>query len=137
MKKYGKQNLKKCRKRKHAWKKFCVFAALLAMMILMGTEHQAYAAPTPTPIPTPTTAPVEVPDLSNFQPLLILKAIVTLVMAYVTYMGVMQVVRGVQDWSTAMQQNDTTGTNAALRGIVGGAIQAFVSVLIGIFGIVI
>lgn len=76
-------------------------------------------------------------DVSNFQPLEILRTIYVLFMSVVAIMGGIQVVKGVQEWSTAMQQNDSAGTNAAIKSIVGGAIQAFISVLMSIFGIVI
>lgn len=89
-----------------------------------------------TQLPTIATSQTTV-NLSNFQPLEILRIIYVLFLSIVAIMGGIQVVKGVQEWSTAMQQNDNTGTNAAIKAIVGGAIQAFISVLMGIFGIVI
>lgn len=131
MKKYQKHSMQRYRKKhKLLWKRVGVMAALFAVNLLCNPELQAFAsAPTPTPVP--------MPDLSTFQPLMILRVVYVIFMAIIAIMGGIQVAKSVQEWSTAMQQNDSTGTSAAIKGIVGGAIQASISVLMGIFGIVI
>ena len=103
---------------------------LFGAMMMLSPEVQAFAAPT-------TLATAQMPDLTNFQPLMILRIIYVLFLSIVAIMGGIQVAKSVQEWSTAMQQNDSVGASTALKGIVGGAIQAFVSGLMGIFGIVI
>lgn len=106
--------------------------ALFAVMMMFSPELQAFAA---TPTPEPTVAPTAIPDISNFQPLMILRIIFAIFMAVIATMGGIQIAKSVQELSTALQQNDSTATNTAIRGIVGGSLQAFISVLLAFFGI--
>ena len=64
-------------------------------------------------------------------PLFIIKA---LLLAIVGTIGVIFIIKNIQEWSTAYQQADSTTMNQAIKGIVSGFLMAGVAVLIGLFG---
>lgn len=65
------------------------------------------------------------------KPLDILKVIV---IAIVTSIGGIVLVKNIMEFATAYQQQDTSSMNSALKGIVGGLMMAGVSVILGILG---
>ena len=59
----------------------------------------------------------------------------SLVLSVVAVIGIIMVVKNVMEFSSAYQQQDSSGMNSALKGIVGGLMMAFVGAILGLLGV--
>lgn len=133
MKKYCKCNFKKYKKEKNKqWKQFGMLCLVLVVLLWTSPELLAFAD-----TPTPTPVPVEEPNWLEFQPVMIMRYIASLFLAYISFKGAIQLGNNVSEYSKAMKNNDDASKQSALDGIFGGGIQFFISGLLAILGITI
>lgn len=59
----------------------------------------------------------------------------SLVLSVVAVIGIIMVVKNVMEFASAYQQQDSSGMNSALKGIVGGLMMAFVGAVLGLLGV--
>lgn len=71
-----------------------------------------------------------VPDF--LQPL---RMLVSVVLAGVTIWGVLNIVKNISEFSTALQSQDSTGMSSAVKGIIGGLMMAGIGGLLTFLGI--
>ena len=76
-------------------------------------------------------------DMSNFQPLMIVRYIASAYAAYMAYKGFVQILQNLSAYNAAIKQQDDTSKQTALDGIFGGAIQFFATTVLAILGITI
>ena len=142
MKKYCKNRFKKCRKEK--WKvlkkQFGMVCVLLIMLCLVAPEIHTYAA---TPIPVAEEEDEsedeseDEPDWISFEPVMIMRYIASLFLAYISFKGAIQVGNNVSEYSKAMKNQDDASKQSALDGLFGGALQFFITGLLAVLGITI
>ena len=125
-------------------KKIGMLCLMFALLVCVCPELPAYASnttiPTPksaTSAPAQTTTTTTEPDWLEFQPIKIMKYLASFFLAYVSFKGAIQLSNNISELSVALKQNDDASKQNALNGIVGGALQFFISGLLAIFGVVI
>lgn len=105
-------------------KKQCQWIAAILMQLLYLTFYQtaAYASDT-----TNVDSTVE----QILQPFTIVK---TLLVAAISAVGVIILIKNIASIGTSLQQQDSTGLSSALMGAAGGLIMAAAGILISLFG---
>ena len=139
MKKYCKSRFKKSRKEKGKTlkKQLGIFCVLLVMLFFVAPKIQTYAA-TPTPVEEETEDELEdEPDWLSFEPVMIMRYIASLFLAYISFKGAIQVGNNVSEYSKAMKNQDDASKQSALDGIFGGGMQFFITGLLAVLGITI
>ncbi len=58
-----------------------------------------------------------------------------LVLTVVAVIGIIMVAKNVMEFASAYQQQDSSGMNSALKGIVGGLMMAFVGAVLTLLGV--
>lgn len=114
-------------RRKTIWKKVCLLCVLVMCAVSVAPCIPALAA-TPTPLPTI--------DLSNFQPVSILKVVGALFLSLVALIGYIVVGKSLLELGSAIQNSDNAAITSSLKGLAGGGIMAGASTLMVLFGFV-
>lgn len=86
------------------------------------------------PVLTTTTT---TPNFNNFEPIVVLKTVAALFLSIIAIIGYIQVAKNAMELGTAIQNNDSAGTNSALKGLAGAGIMAGLPTLMVIFGFVV
>lgn len=73
-------------------------------------------------------------DVTALEPVLVLGKIGGLFASIVSGIGFIIIVKNVWDLGPAIQQNDSSTVNSAIRGIAGGAIMAFITSILAYLG---
>lgn len=130
MKKHGKCNFGKHKKKKSkCWKLVGMLCLLFAVLLWTSPELIAYASSSPTP--TPAVAP----NWVSFEPVMIVRALASLFLAYISAKGAIQLANNISEFSKAYKQNDDAGKQSAMDGIFAGALQFFITGLFAVLGI--
>lgn len=73
-------------------------------------------------------------DVNDLGPVKALKNLASLLMAIVSVIGIIIIVKNVMELGPAIQQQDSGTVNNAIKGIVGGAIMAGIGVILAFLG---
>ena len=114
---------------------------MLAIVLMIGVLSPSVAvmAATPTPAATidMTLTDEQKQQLNNFQPLFILRVVFVLLCSVFTIIGGIQLVKSINEVTTALRQHDGAALTPALTGLGASAIQTFAPALLGFFGIIV
>lgn len=73
-------------------------------------------------------------DVNELGPVQALKNLASLLMAIVSLIGIIIIVKNIMELGPAIQQQDSGTVNNAIKGIVGGAIMAGVGIILAFLG---
>lgn len=118
-----KRNQEKGGGRQAGRKKLFLLMAMVAFMVLLCPELPAFASGGAA-------------DLSNFQPLTVLKTVAGIFLSIIAIIGYIIVGKSVMDIGTGIQNSENAAITSGLKGLAGGGIMAVVPTLMVIFGFV-
>lgn len=85
-------------------------------------------------VPTASPAGGGAINVNNLGPVQALRNLAALLMAIVSIIGIIIIVKNIMELGPAIQQQDSGTVNNAIKGIVGGAIMAGVGIILTFLG---